>query len=218
MTKPLTVLKTVEDVDNAPDGTVVETTSGAIFAIVTQSMKGYVKKRLPARVLRWGEDLYPTVFEQVLKYLAQMKPAERENCHMAQCYVIGHSEPFVLFRIDDGERTAQLISKSGKLIFPNLDEVIPFLDLPRLVWPGEEPQETPVVSEWVGRELCTAQDFEAAPVGTVIYDHCGDYATATKRGDDDWLYNGESYTDHEISDYAMSSSIGYFTVVAVVEP
>lgn len=107
MTKPLTVLKTVEDVDNTPDGTVVETTSGAVFAIVSPSGKDYVKRRLPARVLRWGEDLYPTVFERVLKSLAKMKPAERENCHMAQCHVIGHSEPFVLFRIDDGERTAQ---------------------------------------------------------------------------------------------------------------
>ncbi|KPJ24964.1 hypothetical protein AOT31_02455 [Corynebacterium ulcerans] len=211
MTKPLTVLKTVEDVDNVPDGTVVETTSGAIFAIVTQSMKGSVKKRLPARVLRWGKDLYPTVFERVLKSLAQMKPAERENCHMAQCHVIGHSEPFVLFRIDDGERTAQLISKSGKLIFPNLDEVIPFLDLPRLVWPGKEPQETPAVSEWVGRYLYTEKDFRAAPVGTVCTDVEGD--PALKTAEDSWSYIGSTSADEHMQNEAG----GPFTVIAVAE-
>ncbi|AEG84417.1 hypothetical protein [Corynebacterium ulcerans] len=215
MTKPLTVLKTVEDVDNAPDGTVVETTSGAIFAIVTQSMKGYVKKRLPARVLRWGEDLYPTVFERVLKSLAQMKPAERENCHMAQCHVIGHSEPFVLFRIDDGERTAQLISKSGKLIFPNLDEVIPFLDLPRLVWPGKEPQETPVVSEWVGRELRTVQDFEDAPVSTVVVDSDEEGRDiAHKVSGNIWRYLHSGYSNKEMADLFGSRP---FTVIAVAD-
>lgn len=215
MTKPLTVLKTVEDVDNTPDGTVVETTSGAIFAIVTQSMKGYVKKRLPARVLRWGEDLYPTVFERVLKSLAKMKPAERENCHMAQCHVIGHSEPFVLFRIDDGERTAQLISKSGKLIFPNLDEVIPFLDLPRLVWPGKEPQETSDVSEWVGRELRTAQDFRDAPEGTVAIDsYSGNRGLAMKHETGLWDYETNDYTEFELAEMDVVTP---FTVIAVAE-
>lgn len=215
MTKPLTVLKTVEDVDNTPDGTVVETTSGAVFAIVSPSGKDYVKRRLPARVLRWGEDLYPTVFERVLKSLAQMKPAERENCHMAQCHVIGHSEPFVLFRIDDGERTAQLISKSGKLIFPNLDEVIPFLDLPRLVWPGKEPQETSDVSEWVGRELRTAQDFRDAPEGTVAIDsYSGNRGLAMKHETGLWDYETNDYTEFELAEMDVVTP---FTVIAVAE-
>lgn len=212
MTKPLTVLKTVEDVDNAPDGTVVETTSGAVFAIVSPSGKDYVKKRLPARVLRWGEDHYPTGFERVLKSLAQMKPAEWENCHMAQCHVTGHSEPFVLLRIDGAERTAQLISKSGKMIFPNLGEVIPFLDLPRMVWPGEEPKEPPAVSEWVGRELSTAQDFEGAPVGTVCTDREGD--PALKQSEDQWSYVGAVNLNKNME----NEPYGPFTVIAVAEP
>lgn len=171
MNKPLTVLKAVEDVDNAPDGTVVNTRMGATITIETKEVRKYLKENLPVRVLRWGEDLYPTGFERVLKSLAQMKPAERENCHMAQCHVTGQLEPFVLLRIDDGENDAHLISKSGKLISPNLDEVIPFSDLPRMVWPGEEPQETPVVSEWVGREL--RENYDTFRPATLLDEYQG---------------------------------------------
>lgn len=215
MNKPLTVLKAVEDVDNAPDGTVVNTRMGATITIETKEVRKYLKENLPVRVLRWGEDLYPTVFERVLKSLAQMKPAERENCHMAQCHVTGQLEPFVLLRIDDGENDAHLISKSGKLIFPNLDEVIPFLDLPRLVWPGKEPQEPLAVDEWVGRELRTAQDFRDAPEGTVAIDsYSGNRGLAVKHETGLWDYETNEYTEFELAEMDV---VAPFTVIAVVE-
>lgn len=209
MSKPLTVLKTVEDVDNAPDETVVETTSGAIFAIVSPSEKDYVKKRLPARVLRWGENYYATEFEPVIKTLADMTAEELKECQWMQCHTIGRSGPLVLLGID-GDR-ARLLVESGMMVFADLAAVTPRFDLPRLVWPGEESKEPPAVSEWVGRELRTWKDFGVAPVGTICADVGGD--TALKRSENRWAYLGVTNTNDNMS----RVDCGPFTVIAVAE-
>lgn len=209
MNKPLTILKTIEDVDNAPDGTVVETMSGAVFPIITQSMEDYAKKRLPARVLRWGKDYYPTEFEQIIKTLADLTTEERQECRWMQCHAIGRSGLLILLGID-GDR-ARLLVESGMMVFADLAAVTPLKDLPRMVWPGEESQETPAVSEWVGRELFTAQDFRDAPVGTVCTDVEGD--PALKTSEDCWSYIGSTSAGEHMAHEAG----GPFTVIAVAE-
>lgn len=209
MNKPLTVLKTVEDVDNAPDGTVVETASRAVFEIVLQSRKDYVKKRLPARVLRWGEDYYPAKFEQVIKTLADMSLEEREECQWMQCDFLHGKRGAIL---QAGKNFSMVIDEKGMIFDPLVSDVIPRFDLPRMVWPGEEPKEPPAVSEWVGRELSTAQDFEGAPVGTVCTDREGD--PALKQSEDQWSYVGAVNLNKNME----NEPYGPFTVIAVAEP
>lgn len=208
MNKPLTVLKTVEDVDKAPDETVVETTSGAVFPIQSQSMKDYVKKRLPARVLRWGENHYPTEFEPVIKTLADLTTEEHKECQWMQCDV-PYEGSCVILRVQD--EFALVISKKGNLWDVSLSNVIPRFDLPRMVWPGEESKEPPVVHEWVGRELRTAQDFRTAPVGTVCTNMEDD--PALKTAEDCWSYIGSTSADEHMTHEAG----GPFTVIAVAE-
>lgn len=212
MNKPLTILKTVEDVDKAPYGTVVETASEAVFTIVSKSTKDYVRGNLPARVLRWGKNHYPAKFEQVIKTLADMTAEEHRLCQWMQCDV-PYEGSCVILRVQD--EFALVISKKGNLWDVSLSNVIPRFDLPRMVWPGEEPQEPPVVSEWVGRELRTAQDFRDAPEGTVAIDsYSGDRSLAVKNGPGLWDYETDEYTEFDLAEMDL---VAPFTVVAVVE-
>lgn len=208
MNKPLTVLKTVEDVDNVPYGTVVETVRGRAGALNNQDSIELAKKELPARVLRWGEDHYPTGFERVVKTLADMDTEERKECQWMQCNV-PYGDSCVILRVHGD--FALVIDKNGNSWDASLLNVIPRFDLPRLVWPGEEPQETPAVSEWVGRELRTEKDFRTAPVGTVCTDVGGD--TALKRSENKWAYLGTSFTHENMT----RVDCGPLTVIAVAE-
>lgn len=216
MNKPLTILKTVEDVDNAPYGTVVETASEAVFTIVSKSTKDYVRGNLPARVLRWGKNHYPTGFEQAIKTLAGMTAEERQECKWMQCQTALLIENDLKGVIGDiCGNTVLIFASNGTSDWEPLNQVIPLLDLPRMVWPGEEPQETPVVSEWVGCELLTAQDFRDAPEGTVAIDsYSGDRSLAVKNGAGLWDYETNEYTEFDLAEMDV---VAPFTVVAVVE-
>ncbi|MDK8889232.1 hypothetical protein QP992_08755 [Corynebacterium ulcerans] len=208
MTKPLTTLRTVEDVDNAPVGTVVEPVTGMVRELVLQESFEILKNELPARVLRWGKNHYPAKFEQVIKTLADMTAEEHRLCQWMQCDV-PYEGSCVILRVQD--EFALVISKKGNLWDVSLSNVMPRFDLPRMVWPGEEPQEPPVVSEWVGRELRTEQDFRTAPVGTVCTNMEDD--PALKTSEDCWSYIGSTSEDEHMTHEAG----GPFTVIAVAE-
>lgn len=212
MNNPLTVLKTVEDVDNAPVGTVVETVTGRNGALNGQESFELVKKELPARVLRWGEDYYPAKFERVIKTLADMTKEERQECQWMQCETEQLRKAglkAVITRVY--EASAELLTSNGVTLGVTLGHVIPRFDLPRLVWPGEEPQEPLAVDGWVGRELRTWKDFGVAPVGTICADVGGD--TALKRSENRWAYLGVTNTNDNMS----RVDCGPFTVIAVAE-
>lgn len=208
MTKPLTTLRTVEDVDNAPVGTVVEPVTGMVRELVLQESFEILKNELPARVLRWGKNHYPAKFEQVIKTLADIAEDKRKEYLWAQCELLDGT----LGVISDVGVDAAIVSvRSGGTLMRNADNIILRLDLPRMVWPEEEPQEPLVVSEWVGRELRTAQDFAEAPVGTVCTDVEGD--PALKASEDCWFYIGSTSADEHMTHEAG----GPFTVIAVAE-
>lgn len=172
MTKPLTVLKTVEGVDNAPYGTVVETVMGRAGALNNQDSIELAKKELPARVLRWGEDHYPAKFEQVIKTLADMTAEERQECLWMQCETAQLRKSGLKAIITHVyEASAELMTSDGVTLGVTFGHVIPRFDLPRFVWPREESQETPVVSEWVGREL--RENYDTFRPATLLDEYQG---------------------------------------------
>lgn len=217
MNNPLTVLKTVEDVDNAPYGTVVETVMGRAGALNNQDSIELAKKELPARVLRWGEDHYPAKFEQVIKTLADMTAEERQECLWMQCETAQLRKSGLKAIITHVyEASAELMTSDGVTLGVTFGHVIPRFDLPRFVWPGEESQETPAVSEWVGRELRTAQDFRDAPEGTVAIDgYSGNRSLAMKHETGLWDYETNDYTEFELAEMDVVTP---FTVIAVAKP
>ncbi|AEG84661.1 hypothetical protein [Corynebacterium ulcerans] len=216
MSKPLTALKTVEDVDNAPDGTVVVLCNGGVLAIGAEEVRDFIKEGLPARVLRWGKDHYPTGFECLVKTLADMSLEERQECRWMQCQTALLIENDLKGVIGDVcGNSVMIFASNGTSDWEPLDEVVPLLDLPRMVWPGEAPKEPPVVSEWVGRELRTAQDFRDAPEGTVAIDgYSGNRSLAMKHETGLWDYETNEYTEFELAEMDV---VAPFTVIAVAE-
>lgn len=144
MSKPLTVLKTVEDVDNAPARTVIEMVNGAVCTLESAGAIEIVERNLPARVLRWGENQYPAKFEWVIKTLADIAEDKRKEYRWAQCELLDGTLGVIS---DVGADVAIVSVRSGGTLRRNAGNIILRLDLPRMVWPGEEPKEPPVSAE-----------------------------------------------------------------------
>ncbi|MHD0241477.1 hypothetical protein ACQZF5_05255 [Corynebacterium diphtheriae] len=169
MTEPLIILRTAEDVDKAPKGSIVcNRTIPYRTLVVGVDVRETLIKALPLRVLRWGQFQYPTGFDDTaLPTLADMTVEEREKCVLMQAQDLG-GKLCIIRSVDP--LGASVLYRDGTNGSWGLDSVTPRPDLPKLEWPSSEPE--PEFS--VGKMLETHEDFENAPIGTVAIDADGD--------------------------------------------
>lgn len=173
MTDPLIILRTAEDVDKAPTGTILCSPKAPNkmlnkVLVVGINLRETLVKNLPLRVLRWGQFRYPTGFDDArLPTLADMTTEEREKSVLMQAQDAKGKLCIILYVSSSG---ASVLYKDGANGSWSLDSVTPRPDLPRLEWPSCEPE--PAYS--AGKMLETFEDFQNAPVGTVAIDADGD--------------------------------------------
>lgn len=183
MTDPLIILRTAEDVDKAPTGTILCSPKAPNkmlnkVLVVGINLRETLVKNLPLRVLRWGQFRYPTGFDDArLPTLADMTVEEREKCVLMQAQDAGGKLCIILYAFPSG---VSVFYKDGTKGAWGLDSVIPRPDLPKLEWPSCEPEP----EFRVGKLLETHEDFENAPIGTVAIDTDGDILF--KANDDKW--------------------------------
>lgn len=72
--------------------------------------------------------------------LADMTPEEREACQWMQASIKGDDRRAVITEIK--ERVAYVLTDSGFPFGRGHDSITPLPDLPRMQWPGSEPEET----------------------------------------------------------------------------
>ncbi|CAB0727472.1 hypothetical protein FRC0543_01657 [Corynebacterium diphtheriae] len=173
MTDPLIILRTAEDVDKAPAGTILCSPKAPNkmlnkVLVVGINFRETLVKNLPLRVLRWGQFRYPTGFDDArLPTLADMTVEEREKCVLMQAQDAGGKLCIILYASPSG---ASVIYRGGANGSWGLDSVTPRPDLPRLEWPSCEPEP----EYKIGETLETFEDFQNTPVGTVAIDADGD--------------------------------------------
>ncbi|CAB0635246.1 hypothetical protein CIP107566_00530 [Corynebacterium diphtheriae] len=183
MTDPLIILRTAEDVDKAPTGTILCSPKAPNkmlnkVLVVGINLRETLVKNLPLRVLRWGQSRYPTGFDDArLPTLADMTVEEREKCMFMQAVDREGKLCTILHAFPSG---VSVFYKDGTKGAWGLDSVIPRPDLPKLEWPSCEPEP----EFRVGKLLETHDDFENAPIGTVAIDTDGDILF--KANDDKW--------------------------------
>ncbi|MHC9873610.1 hypothetical protein ACQX22_08970 [Corynebacterium diphtheriae] len=169
MTEPLIILRTAEDVDKAPVGTIVcNRTSPYETLVFGINAHETLVEALPLHVLRWGKTQYPDSFTAPkLPTLADMTVQEREECMFMQAQDGGGNLCIILY---NSSGSASVLYEDGSYGPWSLESVTPRPDLPRLEWPSHEPE--PEFS--VGKMLETVEDFQNAPIGTVAIDADGD--------------------------------------------
>ncbi|MHC9650340.1 hypothetical protein ACQXZ2_10680 [Corynebacterium diphtheriae] len=181
MTDPLIILRTAEDVDKAPAGTILCSPKAPNkmlnkVLVVGINFRETLVKNLPLRVLRWGQFRYPTGFDDArLPTLADMTVEEREKCVLMQAQDAGGKLCIILYASPSG---ASVIYRGGANGSWGLDSVTPRPDLPRLEWPSCEPEP----EYKIGKTLETFEDFQNTPVGTVAIDADGDLMRKKDQG------------------------------------
>ncbi|CAB0942720.1 hypothetical protein FRC0448_00610 [Corynebacterium diphtheriae] len=188
MTDPLIILRTAEDVDKAPTGTILCSPKAPNkmlnkVLVVGINLRETLVKNLPLRVLRWGQFRYPTGFDDArLPTLADMTVEEREKCVLMQAQDAGGKLCTILYASPSG---ASVLYRGGANESWGLDSVTPRPDLPRLEWPSCEPEP----EYKIGKTLETFEDFQNTPVGTVAIDADGDLMR--KKGQGSWAITDE---------------------------
>lgn len=147
--------------------------------------------------------------------LADMTPEEREACQWMQADIIGGDEPLVITRIDRTDWSAVILDRNGRLDGVPAGAVTPRPDLPRLEWPGDGVEDTPIVEEvipgvTVGQPITDPQVMLGisihAPDGTVVVGHTPDcHPKATVKSGSTW----QSVTGMRNYLYNALGEVGY---------
>ncbi|CAB0722310.1 hypothetical protein FRC0378_00147 [Corynebacterium diphtheriae] len=188
MTGPMTILRTPEDIVNAPTGTILCSPKAPNkmlnkVLVVGINLHETLVKNLPLRVLRWGQFRYPTGFDDArLPTLADMTVEEREKCMFMQAVDRGGALCCILYASPNG---VSVFYKDGTKGAWSLDSVTPRPDLPKLEWPSCEPEP----EYKIGKKLETLEDFQNAPIGTVAIDADGDIMC--KKDEYSWAFTDE---------------------------
>lgn len=76
--------------------------------------------------------------------MADMTYEERAACQWMQCDVIGFRGKYTLISPSDWDGDAVLLGREGEVHYEDHAMVVPRPDLPRLEWPGQQPDPAPV--------------------------------------------------------------------------